>query len=132
MKLKTRMLLKLIFIFAAAAVLIAAGVMRNRLLADMGAAMLLCGAVLAVKFFRTARNCQKLEELENSVKDERIAFVAGKSYTFAFWLSIIAEFCASCTLLFFNMDSYAVILDYVMCFQAVLYSAAYLFYSKKY
>ncbi len=132
MNFKTKLLVKLAFIFIGAIVLIAAGVLRNPLLTEMGAALLLCGAALAVKFFFVARDSSRMEELESSVNDERIAFIARKSYAFAFWISIAAEFCVACVLLFFNMNGSAVALDCIICFQAFIYASAYLFYSKKY
>ncbi len=132
MNMKTKTLIKLIFIFAEGLFLVICGQIKNPLLISMGVAMLVCGIVLAAKRYRIFRNPEKSKEFENAVKDERMIFLSRQSYACAFWVSLICEFETVCVLLLLNMNKYAVALDYVICFQTLVYVISYLICSKKY
>ena len=129
---KKKLIIKLVFLFAAAAIILTLGIINGGYLFSLGTSMAIMGVALTVKFAFIFSNKEKLRELENSAKDERTAFVAGKSYSFAFWLSLVAEYGAVCVLYWLKMEPTAMILNYVICFQAVAYVVSYLYFNRKY
>lgn len=132
MSFKSRMILKLAFLFTVGVIVTALGVVRGETLFSRGVALLVIGVVLAVRFAFLAANGEKLARLETDSRDERTAFVVGKSYSLAFWVSLVAEFAAACALDWFRLDAAAQILNYVICFQALVMVAGYLYFTKKY
>lgn len=132
MSFKTKTAIKLGFIFAVGIVLIGMGLLRNSMFISMGTAMVIIGAVMAVKWTLIFKNPEKAESFENSCKDERLAFINQKSYAMTFWLSIVAEFIGVCVMLFMEINSLATYLNSIICVQAVIYAISYLYFSRKY
>ena len=132
MSYKTKIIIKLSFCALMGASLIAVGLIYENMLLSTGTTLGILAIALAVRFFFIARDPKKLEALETSSRDERTIFVAQKSYSFAFWLSIVAEYAAVCVLYGLRMEPAAMILNYVICFQAVAYVVSYIHFNKKY
>lgn len=132
MSFKTKTAIKFGFIFICGIVLIGMGILRNSMFISMGTAMVISGVVMAIKWVLIFKNPQKAENFENSCKDERLMFINQKSYALTFWLSIIAEFIGVLVLVFMEMNSFATYLSSIICAQALIYAASYLYFSKKY
>ena len=128
----TKMFIKLAFLGLIAAGMITVGLIYENMLLSTGISLAIIAAALTVRFILIARNPKKLEALEISSRDERTIFVAQKSYSFAFWLSLVAEYAAVCALYVLKMEPTAMILNYVICFQAAAYVVSYLYFNRKY
>lgn len=129
---RKKLIVKLAFVFVAAAILIVLGLIRSGQLFTMGIGMAAAGVLLSLRVARTFKNEEKLRELENNVKDERIAFITAKSFSFSFWISIVGEFIAVCVLEWFGIGLVVQALCYVICFQVLAHGVSYLYYNKKY
>ena len=133
MKFKNRMILsKVITVLCGACALATGCVKGTEALISIGAAMLAVGIVNTIRLIRMLRNPEKLKSMENAYRDERNIFVAGKSYTFAFWASVYTEFLAVIVLSFAEKEEYAMIFSLLVCFQVFIYAGANIFYHKKY
>ncbi len=132
MSFKTKIYLKLAFVFVFGTVLTVIGALKQNLLFSMGTTMLILGGVLLILTLTRMRDPQKAKALENASKDERAAFVARKSYTFTFFVSILGEFLATVYMFLLGKDNIAVIIDYIICFQCIVYVISSLYYNKKY
>lgn len=133
MKFKNRMILsKVITVLCGACALAAGCVKGTETLISIGAAMLAVGIVNTIRLIGTLRNPEKFQSMENAYRDERNIFVARKSYTFAFWASVYAEFLAVIVLNFAEREEYAMLFSLLVCFQVLIYAAANIFYNKKY
>ena len=108
------------------------GLIFENMLLSTGTTLGILALALAVKFFFIFRDPKRLEALETSSRDERNIFVAQKSYSFAFWVSLVAEYVTVCVLYALKMEPTAMILNYVICFQAIAYVVSYLYFNKKY
>lgn len=126
------MIIKLIFCALMAASMITVGFIFENMLLSTGISLGIIALALAVRFFFIARDPKKLAALETSSRDERTIFVAQKSYSFAFWIALVAEYAAVCVLYGLKMEPTAMILNYVICFQAIAYVVSYLYFNKKY
>ena len=132
MSYKTKMIIKLAFLGLIAAGMTAVGFIYENMLLSTGISLAIIAVVMAVRFAFIARNPKKMAALETSSRDERTIFVAQKSYSFAFWISIVAEYVAVCVLYGLKMEPTAMILNYVICFQALAYVVSYLYFNRKY
>ena len=132
MSYKTKIIIKLVFCALMAGALITVGLIFENMLLSTGTTLGILAMALAVKFFFIFRDPKKLAALETSSRDERMIFVAQKSYSFAFWISLVAEYAAVCVLYGLKMEPTAMILNYVICFQAIAYVVSYLYFNKKY
>ncbi len=131
MSFKTRLIIKLGFLYAFAAALLLLGYGRDNNFFTMGTTMAMMAVIFTVRFALLLKNGEKLAALETDSHDERTVFVSMKSYSFAFWLSIVAE-AAAFFVLEWRGSAAARPLCFVICFQAFAYLGSYLFFNKKY
>ncbi len=132
MSFKTKIYLKLAFVLLFGTALTVIGALKQNLLFSMGTTMLILGGILLIRAIIRLKDPQKAKALENASRDERTAFVARKSYSFTFFVSILGEFLATVYLYLLGKDNIAVIIDYIICFQSVVYVVSSLYYNKKY
>ncbi len=96
----------------------------------MGIAMATCSTLLFIRQWKVIFNPEKLKELENTYNDERMIFIARKSYSLAFWVSIYAEFSGILATMYFGIDVIPEFLAVLVCVQVIVYVVANIFYSK--
>ncbi len=94
--------------------------------------MLICVILKAIQQRRLLKDPEKSKALENKYQDERVIFIAQKSYSFAFWLSVYSEFVGILVTMYMKLDNYTNLLSIIVCVQLLLYVGASFFYSKKY
>ena len=131
MSFKRKMIVKLSILYVMAAVLIILGLGKDSPLMIMGISMAGASTVFLVRLI-TAANKNKLTEMENVSRDERTAFITMKSYSLAFWISLVAEFVVLCVLYWFAMENESTLLNSVICFQVAVFVISYFIYNKKY
>lgn len=99
---------------------------------SMGFAMLFVMAVRIVRDGRIIRDEEKLRQLEIAQKDERNIYLAQKSYSWAFWISIWAEYAALLVFSFMDLTVYSKIFAYIVCIQLIIYVILRAVFNKKY
>lgn len=133
MKLKTRLIVNRTVTFIAGALLVGIGLIKNvDAFLPIGIAMIVCTALMLVKQWKVLINPNKMKELENIYNDERVIFIARKSYSFAFWVSVYAEFIGMSVLTYLGSENIPIVLSMIICFQVLTYVVANVFYNKKY
>ncbi len=133
MNVKRKIIISRLITFALGLLSLGIGLLQKKdLLITMGGAMLFATIVQMVRQWKILKNPEKLQELENWYQDERQIFIARKSYSFAFWVTIYAEFVAILVLSYLEMQEINMVLGIVVCAQMLAYALASIFYSKKY
>ena len=113
-------------------VLFVLGILKNEQLLTMGLAIFIICIIKIIRYSKLLKNPEKAEKFTNSQTDERTIFIARKSYSTMFWLSVFIEFIASCCLALFNKNEIATILSYIICIQLALLCILYWYNDKKY
>ncbi len=133
MNFKTRLIISRIIVLVIGGVCIGIGIFKSiEDLLSIGVVMLAVGILRLIKQWKDITDSVKIKELENTYNDERVIFIARKSYSFAFWTTIYTEFIAILVALYFGKSGLSQFLGVLVCFQVVLYGLANIFYSKKY
>ena len=133
MKLKTRIILNRVIIFVLGVLFICVGLLQNiESFVPMGTAMVICTALQLARQWKFLFSPEKMKELENTYNDERLLFIAQKSYSFAFWVSVFAEFVSIIVTMYLRLENISSVLSMVVCFKILIYAVANLFYSRKY
>ena len=133
MELKRKIIAARVITFIMAAVFIVMGVIgKKELLYTIGISMGVISVIETIRFIRLFKNKEKFEEYKNSYYDERNIFLAQKSYSFAFWVSVVAEFIALAVLAYLGRNSASALFGYVICAQMLIYLAARAVFSRKY
>lgn len=133
MKLKTRMILNRVIVFILGVLFIGIGFLKNiDTFVPIGVAMVACTVFQLIRQWKYLFDPDKMKELENTYNDERVVFIAQKSYSFAFWMSVYAEFAGMLVTMYLGMENIAFIISVIVCFQVLVYAVANIFYSKKY
>lgn len=129
---KTRLILNRIITFVIGVAVLIMGINDNEQMIYMGAAMIIAAIAMTVKTVILLKDKEKFQRYENGCKDERNVFIAQKSYSFAFWISVYCEFIAMCVYTYLKMGSIASAIAYVICAQIILYAGAWHYYRRKY
>lgn len=133
MKLRTRLIVNRTITFVIGALLVGIGLVKDiESFLPIGIAMIICTALMLAKQWKVLTNSDKMKELENTYNDERVIFIAHKSYSFAFWVSVYTEFIGMLIMTYLGLENIPVILSMIICFQVLTYVAANVFYNKKY
>lgn len=133
MSFKKRIILSKFIAFLLSLIFFGLGIFKNsQELINIGIAMFVCVLFLFIKQWKVLSSPEKLKELENSYNDERTVFIARKSYSFALWLSIYAEFIGIIITMYIGNNEISTILSMIVCLQVLAYSLSNIFYSKKY
>ena len=133
MRLKKRLFLNRAITIILGIFIIGIGIIKDiATFLTMGTAMIICALLQLVKQRGTLSDTDKMKELENVYKDERVIFIAQKSYSFAFWLSVYAEFIGILVSMYLGMENIYYALSLVVCFQMLAYVTANIFYGKRY
>ncbi len=133
MSYKNKVIFGRVITFILAAVLIGAGIIKsNTGLLYMGVSLLAVNTVMTVKNILILSNPEKLKEVEAVYNDEREKFIAGKSYSFAFWTSVYIEFFAVIYFSYKDNTDYSTLVAALLCLKVILYAVSNIFYSKKY
>lgn len=132
MKIKTKLILNRVITSVLAVLFIFAGYFNSDMLMIMGVAMLFGTFARLVSLIPILRDEEKLRKYEVACKDERNVYLAQKSYSWSFWISVYLEFAALCVLSFLNMSEYAEIFSYIICIQLIVYVILRYVFNKKY
>ncbi len=129
---KKRLILNRIITFVIGIAVLILGIDNNEQMIYMGAAMIIAAIAMTIKTVILLKDKEKLKKYENGCKDERNIFIAQKSYSFAFWVSVYCEFIAMCVYSYLKMGSIASAIAYVICGQIIIYAAAWHYFRRKY
>lgn len=133
MKLRKRLILNRVITFVLGVAFICLGIFKGiETFIPMGVAMSVCCVLQLIKQWKVLFNDKKLKELENMYNDERTVFIANKSYSFSFWVSVYAEFIGMVVVLYMGLENISVILGGLICFQTFIYVVSNMFYQKRY
>lgn len=133
MNLKTRIIINGSITSILGAVCLCLGIIKDiEQLIYMGTAMVLYVVVRTLKQRKILTDKEKLQDLENAYNDERTVFIARKSYSFAFWISVYAEFIGVLVAAYLKAEDISTLLAMIVCLQAIVYAFAYIFYNRKY
>lgn len=105
---------------------------KKDLFFSMGVAMLFVIAVRIVRDGRIIKDEEKLRQLEIDQKDERNIYLAQKSYSWAFWISIWVEYAALLVCIFMDLTVYFKIFAYIVCIQLIIYVILRTVFNKRY
>ncbi|MDD6308546.1 MAG: hypothetical protein PUB07_04210 [Clostridia bacterium] len=133
MKLKTRLILNRAITIMLGILIVGMSLIKDiELFFTMGIAMIFCAVIQLIKQRRILSDPNKMKELENMYKDERVRFIAQKSHSFAFWVSVYAEFIGILVSMYFGLENIYHVLNIIVCFQILIYIVANFYFSKKY
>ncbi len=133
MNIKKRLILNRILTFVIGILCITAGIMRDvPTLIYMGTVIFFVNIITMARQRKFFSDSEKLKEFENAYSDERLIFIARKSYSFAFWISVYSEFLGVIVTAFMKYEAYSTVLGIIVCFQIFVYAIANMFYSKRY
>ena len=133
MKLKTRLILNRAITIMLGILIVGMSLIKDiELFFTMGIAMIFCAVIQLIKQRRILSDPNKMKELENMYKDERVRFIAQKSHSLAFWVSVYAEFIGILVSMYFGLENIYNVLNIIVCFQILIYIVANFYFSKKY
>lgn len=133
MKLRTRIILNRAIVFILGVLIIGMGLLKDKeAFLPMGIAMVICTVFQLVKQWKFLFDDNKMKELENTYNDERVIFIAQKSYSLALWVSVYAEFIGILVTMYLGMENISSVISFIVCFQVIIYVVASIFYSKKF
>ena len=98
-----------------------------------GCGIFAVGAVCLLRVSRLSRDPEKAADYEASLKDERTIYIANKARSLAFFACIYAQLAAGLlAILVFDQPLVGRVLCMVTCAQALIFTAAYWYYNRKY
>ena len=99
----------------------------------LGCGIFAVGAVRLLRLSRLSRDPEKAADYEASLKDERTIYIANKARSLAFFACIYAQLAAGLlAILVFEQPLVGRVLCMVTCAQALIFTAAYWYYHRKY
>ncbi|MDD4366574.1 MAG: hypothetical protein PHV38_02770 [Eubacteriales bacterium] len=106
--------------------------MEDDLLKSIGIALIIVSLLKIAQLFILTRNDERRRKYELSMTEERIKYIASKSSSFVFYITVFCEVMAALILLIFGHAFAAGIVCYVAGAQVVLYLVLYIIFSRKY
>ena len=132
MTMKKTMILKKVITFILGISCLGIGILKSKeQLIYIGAGILVCVILQVIRQWKALSDPEKMKELENVYNDERVIYIARKSYSFAFWVSVYAEFLGVLVTSYLEMSDLYTVLSGIVCFQVFVYAMANIFYSKR-
>lgn len=106
---------------------------QSGLLSTMSAVMLAIGIVRLLRIHRIEKDPDRKADYEAAQKDERIVYIANKARSLTFVITVYLELVAGLAAIFlFDQRLLGEVLCYLTCFQCLLFTGLYRYYSKKY
>ena len=97
----------------------------------MGSALIVVGAVRAVRMVRFARDENYREKVETAVKDERNQFIRNKAWAWTGYLCVMVAAVLSIVFRVMGQEVLSMACSGAVCLMVVLYWGAYLLLSRK-
>ena len=97
----------------------------------MGSALIVVGAVRAVRMVRFARDENYREKVETAVKDERNQFIRNKAWAWTGYLFVMVAAVLSIVFRVMGQEVLSMACSGAVCLMVVLYWGAYLLLSRK-
>lgn len=109
------------------------GSYQSGLLCGMGSSLAVIGILRLVKLRRLTASAEKTADYEAACKDERLIFLANKARSVTFVISVYVQLAVGLVAQFaFGERLLCTVLCGMVCFQCLLFTALYRFYSGKY
>lgn len=109
-----------------------AEVLDSSLYAGMGGALIAVGALQIARNLRYRRDGAYREKIDTEVNDERNRFLRMKSWSWAGYITVLAEGIACVAAMVMKQETVQLVLAYSVCLLVGAYYFSYLILSKKY
>ena len=129
-----RLLLSIFWVVLGAALLVlsATGVLDSSMYAGMGGGLIAVGALQIARNLRYRRDPAYREKIDTEVGDERNRFLRMKSWSWAGYITVLAEGVASVVAMIRGARTVQLVLFYSVCLLVAAYYFSYVILSKKY
>ena len=107
-------------------------VLDSSLYAGMGGALIAVGALQIARNLRYRRDGAYREKIDTEVSDERNRFLRMKSWSWAGYITVIAEGIAAIVAAVKGQETVQLVLSYSVCLLLAAYYISYLVLSRKY
>ena len=107
-------------------------VLDSSLYAGMGGALIAVGALQIARNLRYRRDGAYREKIDTEVSDERNRFLRMKSWSWAGYITVIAEGIAAVVAAVRGQETVQLVLSYSVCLLLAAYYISYLVLSRKY
>ena len=113
-------------------VLSVTGVLDSARYTGLGAAFMVVGALQITKNLKYRRDVAYREKIDTEVSDERNRFLRMKSWSWAGYITVLAEGIGSLVALAMKQETVQLVLAYSVCLLIAAYYFSYLILSRKY
>lgn len=106
--------------------------LESEYFSGMGGALIAVGALQVARNLKYRKDADYREKIDTEFKDERNGFLRMKSWSWAGYLTILAQAVGSIVAHVAGQRTVSLVLSYSMCFILVVYWLAYLILKRKY
>jgi len=101
-------------------------------LRGMGIGFCIIAIIKSVRYYRISKDPEKIKQLELLQREERLVFLANKSISTTFYISLFVQYIAMAIFLLLGKSDISVTICYITALQSCSYLACHIYFSKKY
>lgn len=104
----------------------------NSMAFGLGSALLVIGLIKVIQLYKVIKDKEKLAQYEMIQNEERLKFIANKSSSITWYITLFVQYIAMIVLTIMKQYNYASLISYITSIQVLIYLCAYYIFNKRY